>query len=113
MENKSERNGFEYYKDGDIFYISNNENDEEIVGSIPMGNMVYDIGVSGKVVGLEIDNASEVFGVGPKAIAEAHEARLGVRIQGGVLFIFFSINLSAKSCEFSYAIPRNKIPIAV
>ncbi len=102
---------FEYNEEGDVFYISRNEGNEEVVGSIPIGDVVYDIGASGKVIGLEIDNASEVFGVEPEIINEATNARFSVRVQGGILFICFMINLANKNYEFSYALPRNKIPI--
>ena len=61
MKNKT----FEYIAEGDMFYIYN-KSDEDIVGSLPVGNFVFDVGISGKIVGLEIDNASEIFGISAK-----------------------------------------------
>jgi uncharacterized protein YuzE len=105
----------EYHPKEDIFYINRNDSNKEILGSFPIGNLVFDVDTSGKIVGLEIDNASELFGVTPEIIMEAKEANLGTTIQkipnGNALIIHFSINLGIKNYEYSYVLSQNKIPI--
>jgi uncharacterized protein YuzE len=101
----------EYSEDNDTLYISSINLDEDVAGSIPLGNVVLDIGTSGKLLGIEIDNASEVLGVEPEKILKANEARIGVRTHGNILFVFFWINLLEKTYEFSYAFPKNKIAL--
>lgn len=101
----------EYSKEEDVLYISDIKSDEDVAGSIPLGNVVLDIGTSGKLLGIEIDNASEVLGVEPEKILRVNEAKIGVRTHGNILFVFFQINLVEKTYEFSYAFPKNKIAL--
>lgn len=111
MENPKSVCKFEYYADGDVFYINRNVVDEKTMGSLPIGNFVFDIGASGSIIGLEIDNASKVLGVSADKISNARSARLGAVIKGNILFLFFNIDLGIKNYEFSYAISKSKIPI--
>ena len=52
---------YEYENDLDILYINNNSEKEKIVGNLTLGNIVIDIGETGKVFGIEIDCASKLF----------------------------------------------------
>jgi len=113
MEKSKKAKKFEYHADGDVFYIYNNDNNEETVGSLPVGNLVFDVGTSGKIIGIEIDNASELFGVEPSKIASATNTHLGVRMQGNVLLVHFSIAIGTNNFQYSYVIPKANMPICV
>ena len=101
---------FKYYSEEDIFYISREDIFGEIFSSLPVGNFVFDVDDSGKIVSLGIDNASEVFGVSSDKI-KAKSANLGTTIQGNMLLIHFVIDLGIKIYNFSYVFPRNKISL--
>jgi len=51
---------YEYEEDLDILYINNNFKKEKVIGNLVFGNIVIDIGESGKVLGIEIDCASKL-----------------------------------------------------
>jgi uncharacterized protein YuzE len=101
---------FEYDSELDNFYIYS-DNDEAIVGSLPFGNLIYDISVSGAVVKLEIDNASKVFNVSPKLLESAEDATLSITTTRNMLLLGFRIMLGKQTFVFSNSIPRNKINI--
>ncbi len=107
MENKN----YEYDSELDNFYIYSNDNKEEIIGSIPIGNFIYDIGHSGKVVGMEIDNVSQVFNVSQSLLEKAGDASLNVALNGNLLILRFVISLGNKELVYSNVIPREKINI--
>jgi len=101
---------FEYDSELDNFYIYS-EKDEEIVGSLPFGNLIYDIGSSGDVIKLEIDNASKVFNVNPNILQSAENATLTISTSGNMLMLGFRILLAKKEFVFVNSIPKNKINI--
>ena len=103
---------FEYDSELDNFYIYSNEENEEVLGSIALGNFIYDIGNSGKVLGLEIDNASQVFNVSVQLLINATNAKINVITSGNMLMLKFNISLYQKELMYTNIIPRNKISIA-
>ena len=46
---------YEYEEDLDILYINNNFGKENVVGNLVFGNIVIDIGQTGKVLGIEVE----------------------------------------------------------
>ena len=103
---------FEYDAELDNFSIYSNK-DEEIIGSLPFGNFIYDIGLSGEVIKVEIDNASKVFNVSPEVFKLAEEATLSVTTDRNMLILGFRIKLNKQIFVFYNSIPRNKINISV
>lgn len=104
------KSSFEYDVELDNFYIYSNK-DEEIVGSIPFGNLIYDISASGEVIKLEIDNASKIFNVSSEVLKSAENAELTVTTNQNMLMLGFKIIVAKKEFVFVNSIPRNKINI--
>lgn len=102
---------FEYDSELDNFCIYSNKDKEDIQGSIAMGNFVYDIGSSGKVVGLEIDNASQIFDVSPILFKNAEDAKLSVSLGNNMLLLKFSILLGKKEFVYTSIVPQDKLSI--
>ena len=105
------KDDFEYEEDIDTFYIYHNSDNEEVIGSILMGNFVYDVSISGKIVGLEIDSASKLFNVEPSLFVKAKNVGLTVNTQADYIVIRFFIQLANENYVRDFVIPRNKIPI--
>lgn len=106
MKNKEK---FRYVSDGDVLYI-NGESDEEVMGSLPVGNLVFDVGKSGRITGLEIDNASELLKI-PKEKMREIQAELVVRTENEILFIGFVVKHGHKTFESHYMVPKDKISL--
>lgn len=109
MKRKAENKNFEYASDGDMLYI-NGDTDEEVMGSLPVGNLVFDVGRSGRITGLEIDNASELLKI-PKEKMREIQAELVVRTENEILFIGFVVKHGHKTFESFYLIPKDKISL--
>lgn len=100
---------FEYDKEIDSLYIYNNDQSEEIIGSIPIGNLIFDIGTSGRLVGLEIDNASSFLNIDPKLLMNIKTAKIWVKKQGNILSLGFSIMAAKETLNYAYMISKDKI----
>lgn len=111
MEKDLPKQGIEYDPGLDILYIYNNPDKEKILGSLPIANLIFDIGLSGKLVGLEIDNASKLFGVKTTILSSAKSAKLMIKKQNNVFFLGFKIMLPQKEYNFSYIVSPNKIAL--
>ncbi len=105
------KGSFEYDAELDIFYIYNNQSGEDVAGSVGFGNVIYDVSVSGKVVGLEIDNASRVFNITPTLLEKVENANISVQVQKNMLLLAFVISVNKQVHTFSYVIPKNKVSI--
>ena len=102
-------NHYEYNSDIDSLHIFGNE-EGEIEGSITFENFIFDVDTLGRIIGIEIDNASKLLNVTPEFLNEhIKEAFLNVKVSSNNLFIGFTIMLQKKEFNFSYVIPRNKI----
>lgn len=101
----------EYDLDLDALYISKHKAKKEVIGSFSLGNFVIDIDVDGSIVGLEIDNASEILGVKPALLSEAKDGNITVFIQNNVLLIRYRIIFGRAQTPYTgvCAIPQNKI----
>ena len=107
------RNGdvdFEYDVALDSLYIYSGLN-EDVLGVINFGNLIFDVGVSGKLVGLEVENISEVLGFKIDDLLKINEAKLFVQKQGDVVFLGFRINIGKEVLRYSYVIPKEKIAL--
>ena len=75
METKAKIN-FEYHNDIDLLYISNNLDNLEHIGNLVMGNLVIDIAKNGKIIGIEISNASKIFSLKIEQLKNLNQARI-------------------------------------
>ena len=111
MLTKAQVNNFEYDKEIDSLHIFGSE-ESEIEGSIVVGNLIFDVDTSGKVVGVEINNASKLLNAAPDFIStNINGAFLDVRKDNHILFLSFVIMLQKEKFNFSYMIARNKIAL--
>ncbi len=103
--------GVEYDSELDSLHIYKNKG-KDIIGSITLGNFILDVDIDGSIVGLEIDNASEVLGIEPSLLSESKEGIIEVFVQNKVLIIRYRL-IYGKAQHHSgmCAIPQNKIAI--
>ena len=100
----------EYNSDIDSIYIYKTKKD--VIGSITLGNFVIDVDLNGSVIGLEIDNASEVMGIEPSLLLECKEGKIEVFVHNNMLIVrYLLIYGDAQKYLGMCAIPQNKITI--
>lgn len=103
---------FEYNEELDSLYIySDKAEKEEVIGSIIAGNLVFDISGNGNFIGLEIDNASKVFGISPEILSRIEATKLTTIVQKNVINLTFVIKVDKKEFNYSYIVPKNKIAL--
>ncbi|MFA5019798.1 MAG: DUF2283 domain-containing protein [Candidatus Pacearchaeota archaeon] len=105
---------YEYEEDLDILYIHNNFEKEKVVGNLSFGNIVVDIGETGKVLGIEVDCASKLFNFSPEQLSNLKLAKIQVMRVGNILTLGFVLATEIKEHTFQFAIQQdaNKFPIA-
>ena len=103
---------FEYNSEVDSLYIYGDKAEkEDVVGSIVVGKLAFDISANGNFIGLEVDNASQVFHILPELLSKIEGAKLTTSIQGNIIILAFVIKLDKKEYNFSYMVPRNRITL--
>ena len=110
MGEKRESN-FEYNSDLDSLYIYSGIN-EEVLGVINVGNLIFDVGISGKLVGLEIESASKVFNVAQKLFQLIKDCKLFVKKQGNIVFLGFAFNIGKQTFNYNYMVTKDKISLS-
>lgn len=107
MENEC---NFEYDQDLDSLTIYHKKSDmEKIKGSIVIDNFIFDISTNGTFVGLEIDNASEVFGVSSLVLSDIKQANIRAIVQRSFIMLVYSVFMDNKEYERTLMIPKEKI----
>lgn len=111
MKMEKEKN-FEYDERIDNLTIYHNQaKNEPVLGSIVVGNLIFDIGVSGSFVSLEIDNASKIFNLTKENLIEIKEAKIKSVAYGNMILLIYSIFANNKEYERTLMIPKNKIQL--
>ncbi|MEK6832424.1 MAG: DUF2283 domain-containing protein [Nanoarchaeota archaeon] len=105
---------YEYEEDLDILYVNNNFEREKVDGSLAFGNIVIDVGESGKVLGVEVDCASKLFNFPSEQLNNLKLAKIQVMKIGDMLTLGIALATQVKEHTFQFAIPQEtaKIPIA-
>ncbi|MBU2562198.1 MAG: DUF2283 domain-containing protein [Nanoarchaeota archaeon] len=101
---------FEYNSELDSLYLYSGIN-ENVLGVINIEDLIFDVGVSGKLVGLEIENASKVFNVNPQLFSKLDNCKLFVKKQGNLIFLGFRFNIMKEIFNYSYMVAKDKIAI--
>lgn len=109
--NEKRNTNFEYNLNLDSLYLYSGIK-EDIFGTINVGNFIFDVGVSGKLIGLEIENASEIFNVTPKLFQLIKDCELFVKKQGNVILLGFRFNIKKEIFNYNYMVTKNKIPLS-
>lgn len=105
---------FDYDSDLDSLTIYHKKSDiEKVKSSIVIDNFVFDISTNGTFVGLEIDNASEVFGVSPTILSNIKQANIKTIVQRGSIMLVYSVFMDNKEYERALMIPREKIVLTI
>lgn len=103
---------FEYNETIDNLTIYHSKaKDEPVMGSIVVGNLIFDIGASGSFVSLEIDNASDVFNIVPRDFSKIKFANIKSIVQNNAILLIYAISINNKEYERSLMIPKNKIQL--
>ena len=95
----------DYDNEYDTLYLFRKGN---IKGSIDIGDFIVDMSTSGKVLGVEILNASKNFGISRNLLSSVKKAKLNVSYRKDVIQIIAFL-LLAKKREIKTMIP---IPIS-
>ncbi|MBU3913282.1 MAG: DUF2283 domain-containing protein [Nanoarchaeota archaeon] len=104
-------NRFEYSSNIDSLHIFGNE-ESDVEGSLMFENFIFDVDTEGRIIGLEIDNASNLLNMAPEFINDnLKEAFLNVKMSSNIIFLGFSIMIQKEKFNFSYMIPREKISL--
>ena len=82
---------YDYDLDLDILHVYNSDVDNGIKGCLSYDNFNIDVGQDDKVVGVEIEGASEVLRLMPEVLADLDEINLIVKKNGNGLFIGVSV----------------------
>jgi len=83
----------EYNQELDSLYIYSGLK-EAVIGSIIAGDLIFDIGQSGKLVGVEIENASELFKLNPTKFKDIQKASVKVEKRGNMALLMFNFQLA-------------------
>jgi len=104
---------YEYEEDLDILYINNNLDKEKVAGNLVFGNIVIDVGETGKVLGIEIDCASKLFNFPSEQLKELKFAKIQIMRIGNMLTLGIALATQVKEHTFQFAIPQGtgNIPI--
>lgn len=86
---------------------------EKVKSSIVIDNFIFDISTNGTFLGLEIDNASEVFGVDPIILSNIKQANIKTIVQRDSIMLVYSVFMDNKEYERTLMIPREKIVLTV
>jgi len=67
---------YEYEEDLDILYVHNNPSREKPIGNLVFGNILVDVGESGKVLGIEIDCPTLFFNIPTEQLENLRDAKI-------------------------------------
>ncbi|MFH1332387.1 MAG: DUF2283 domain-containing protein [archaeon] len=102
---------FEYDPEIDSLCIYDNFDSKKIEGCLVVDNLVFDVTKEGKIMGVEIDNASRFLEIQPEELSNIKEAEIKVDSGRETLYVGFKISLKNGNYKFSYIIPKKKIKI--
>ncbi len=105
---------YEYEEDLDILYINNNFEREKVITNLTFGNLVIDVGESGKVLGVEIDCASKLFNFPSEQLKNLKLAEIRIMKIGNMLTLTIALATPIKEHTFQFVIQEEtkNIPIA-
>ena len=108
MTKQKECTEIEYNFNLDSLYLYSGRK-EDVIGSIDVYNFVFDIGSSGKVIGVEVENVSKLFNLKPEMLKNIDGAKIIVKREGNMLVLGFNIDMKQKVYNYNYLIPRGNI----
>jgi len=75
----------EYNAKIDTLHVYRYPEQKVVYGSLQLGNFIIDIDSKGMIIGLEIDNASEILGLKPEKLETINDATVTVMFQHSVV----------------------------
>jgi len=97
----------DYDEAEDILFVHEGfKADERFKGNIDLGNLIFDVSTKGRVVGVEIMNATEFFkglGLDPKLLNSISDFSIKSRVTREYLIVF--LNIKAKKVDVKIPIP--------
>ena len=93
------------------FYIYNTNEPKNVKGSLVFGNIIFDIGSSGELLGMQIEEASPFFNTSPEMLKKIKEAKLKVSTGKNFINIVYNIFADGIKSNNSFMFPRDKIQI--
>lgn len=103
---------FEYDKDYDLLYFRK-RNDSLVAGTINIGDLTFDVGSDGEILGIEIDNASKIIGVSQDVLAGISSPKMAVFSAGNAIGVRYSFISNNNSNSIVGYLPRTEIEALV
>ncbi|MBS3075969.1 DUF2283 domain-containing protein [Candidatus Pacearchaeota archaeon] len=101
---------YEYAEDLDLLYINNIQNEKEkVIGTINLGNIIFDIGEGGKILGVEIDCASRFLRMSPSQIINLKTAKIDIIKVGNALAIGILLATEQQKFSVQYVLEKEKM----
>ncbi len=98
-----------YDKNEDVLLVHEGfKPDETFKGNIDLGDIILDLSTNGRVVGIEIMNASEFFnelGFNKELLSNITDAKIKATITKGSLIVFLELNSNNVSTKAQIAAP--------
>ncbi len=107
-KNKVDSN-FEYNEEIDSLRVYKDKGKKEIMGTVVIGNFIWDVNKDGKIAGLEIDNASDVLNIPSDYLKEIKSAKIDVVNHNGLLMLRYFLSFAKQTYNGSVAITEEKI----
>tara|TARA_Y100000310_G_scaffold333395_1_gene410858 strand:+ start:1112 stop:1456 length:345 start_codon:yes stop_codon:yes gene_type:complete len=104
---------YDYDKDLDILHVYSSEIKQGIKGNISFGYSTLDIGYNGKIVGMEIEEASKLFKVSSEVLSKLDNVSLEIRKMGNLLFIGVFLKKGFVKTNFQINFPVKKTPLMI
>ena len=115
MVKKIDSKKIEYNAEIDALHVYRYPEQKAVYGSLQLGNFIIDIDNEGMIIGLEIDNASEILGIKPEKLETINDAAITVMSQNGVVVIRYQIAFknAPEKHTGSVVIPQQKLPAKI
>jgi uncharacterized protein YuzE len=101
----------DYEEDLDLLYISNNSNKEKVFGTLVFGNLVFDVGTDGKILGAEIDCASKLFNLSQEQLIALRNAKILINTVNNMLTLGVFVEVNSIERTYQYVISNKKISL--
>ena len=103
---------YDYAEDVDVLYIDNNLEMKKPKWNLPIGNFVIDVASNGKVLGVEVYNASKLLGFSPNLLKNLKVAEIKVMKMGDIASFGIFIGTSEQISNFQIAVTKEENNLA-
>ena len=99
---------YDYAEDVDVLYIDNNLEKIKPKWNLPIGNFVVDVASNGKVLGLEVYNASKLLGLSPDLLKNLKVAEIKVMKMGNMVTYGIFVGTSEQKSSLQIVLTKDE-----